>query len=335
MSDKIDFVVTWVDGNDPNWQKEREHYAALGHRDIDNNACRFRDWGTLRYWLRGVEKFAPWVNNVFFITCGHLPKWLNTNHPKLKIVKHSDFIPKEYLPTYNSNVIEFYFHNIKELSERFVYFNDDMFLIDSVTPDRFFKNGLPCDMGEIGFKPETGLFGLSVFLSTDLINRSFSPKKVIHKDLNKWVSFKYPLDVSFRNYIFMRNMDLFPHFVNSHLPQGLLKRIYDDVWSHNGPDLIRTSKNKFRLCGDIAFWLIRYWQLASGNFTPYNIFKDGSFFVIRDENITTIYNCISEQKKKLVCLNDSESINDFETCRKLILEAFNEILPTKCSFENA
>lgn len=335
MSDKIDFVVTWVDGNDPNWQKERNSYASYEQVEIDNNPCRFRDWDTLRYWFRGVEKFAPWVNNIFFVTCGHLPKWLNVNHPKLKIVKHSDFIPKEYLPTYNSNVIEFHFHKIKELSERFVYFNDDMFLINTVTHDRFFKNGLPCDMGEIGVKPETGLFGLSVFWSTDLINRSFSPKKVIRKDLTKWVSIKYPLDVSFRNYVFMRKMDLFPHFVNSHLPQGFLKRIYDDVWSHCESDLIRTSKSKFRVCGDAAFWLIRYWQLASGRFTPYNIFKDGRFFVITDDSVSTIFNCISRQEKTLVCLNDTDNITKYEECKRKILEAFDVILPNKSSFENA
>lgn len=335
MGEKIDFVITWVDGNNLEWQKERILYAVKEKEEVDNGVSRFRDWDTLRYWFRGVEKFAPWVNNVFFITCGHLPKWININHPKLKVVKHSDFIPTEYLPTFSSNVIELYFHKIDGLSDKFVFFNDDFFLLDYVRPERFFKNGLPCDLGEIGLKPDTGLFGCMVFLATDLINKFFSPKNVLKNNFSKWFSYEYPLSTSIRNLILMRNMDLFPRFVTSHLPQGYLKKVYDEVWSHCEQELIRTSHNKFRAYGDVAPWLIRYWQLVSGSFTPYNIFKDGSFYVINDNIIPVIMDCIIHQKKKLICLNDSESLIDFEGCKSQILEAFNKILPQRSSFENA
>lgn len=333
MIDKIDFVITWVDGNDPEWQKERNHYAVLDNREVDNNSARYRDWDTLRYWFRGVEKFAPWVNNIFFVTCGHLPEWLNVNHPKLKIVKHSDYIPKEYLPTFNSNVIEFYFHKIPELSERFVYFNDDMFLIDTVKPNRFFMKGLPCDMGEVGLKPDTDIFGCSVFMATDLINKYFSPKDVIRKDFTKWCSLEYPLVKSLRNYILMSKMDLFPRFVDGHLPQAHLKKIFSEVWECCEKDLVRTSQNRFRSYGDVAFWLIRYWQLSSGNFTPYNIFRDGHPYMIGDNNILNITDCIRKQKQKLICINDTETISGFNLCKRKIHEAFDEILPEICSYE--
>ena len=333
MIDKIDFVITWVDGNDPVWLEERNHYAVLDNREVDNSSARYRDWDTLRYWFRGVEKFAPWVNNIFFVTCGHLPEWLSVNHPKLKIIKHSDYIPKEYLPTFNSNVIEFYFHRIPELSERFVYFNDDMFLIDTVKPDRFFMKGLPCDMGEVGLKPDTDIFGCSVFLATDLINKHFSPKDVLRKDFTKWCSLEYPMVKSLRNYLLMRKMDLFPRFVDGHLPQAHLKKVFSEVWKYCEKDLVRTSHNKFRSYGDVAFWLIRYWQLSSGNFTPYNIFRDGYPYMIGDKNISVITDCIRKQKIKIICLNDTETISDFDLCKRKIHEAFDEILPEKCSYE--
>ena len=72
MMKPIDFVVTWVDGNDPDWFREKMKYQGI---DITsgNAENRFRDGGTFRYWFRGVEKFAPWVNRVFLITCGHYP----------------------------------------------------------------------------------------------------------------------------------------------------------------------------------------------------------------------------------------------------------------------
>ena len=145
MDNKIDFVITWVDGNDPVWRKDFKHYSEIEGKEVDKRPVWFRNWDNLQYWFRGVEKFAPWVNNIYFVTYGHLPEWLNVNHPKLQIVKHEDFIPKEYLPTFSSRVIGFFFHRIKGLSEKFVYFNDDMFLINNVRPDRFFRDGLPCD----------------------------------------------------------------------------------------------------------------------------------------------------------------------------------------------
>lgn len=331
--DKIDFVITWVDGNDPVWQQERKHYAALDHREIENSNARFRDWGTLRYWFRGVVKYAPWVNRIFFVTQGHLPEWLNTNHPKLKIVKHSDFIPQDYLPTYNSNVIEFHFHQIEELSERFVYFNDDTFLIDNVKPERFFMNGLPCDMGEIGLLPDSDIFGSSVFLATDLINKNFTPKDVLRNNFSKWCSYKYPISSSLRNVLLMSKMDMFPRFVDGHLPQGHLKHIYNDLWNNCNKDLVRTSRNKFRSYGDVAFWLFRYWQLVTGQFTPYNIFKDGCPYMISYDNISEIVDCICNHRKKIVCLNDSEDILHFDDCKSFIHDAFEKILPEKCCFE--
>ena len=138
--EKIDFVLTWVDGSDPDWLAQRREYQP--GRGTDAGESRYRDWDNLQYWFRGVEKFAPWVNKIYFVTWGHVPKWLNTAHEKIRIVKHEDFMAPAYLPTFNINSIELNLHRIKGLSEHFVFFNDDMFLIDSVRPEDYFKNGL-------------------------------------------------------------------------------------------------------------------------------------------------------------------------------------------------
>ena len=112
--EKIDFVISWVDGNDKEWQKEREKYIVENNND--NSDVRYRNWDNLKYWFRGVEKFAPFVNKIYFITYGHLPEWLNVNNPKLVIVNHKDYIPEKYLPTFNSHTIELNLHRIKGLS---------------------------------------------------------------------------------------------------------------------------------------------------------------------------------------------------------------------------
>ena len=71
--EKIDFVLTWVDGSDPDWLAQRREYQP--GRGTDAGESRYRDWDNLQYWFRGVEKFAPWVNKIYFVTWGHVPKW--------------------------------------------------------------------------------------------------------------------------------------------------------------------------------------------------------------------------------------------------------------------
>ena len=331
MDNKIDFVITWVDESDPKWQKEFEYWSAKESRCINTDACRYRDWGTLRYWFRGVEKFAPWVHKIYFVTYGHLPKWLNTNNPKLVIVKHEDYIPAEYLPTFNCFAIEFFFHKIKGLSDRFVYFNDDMFLIDSVSPERFFRNGLPCDIAGLSVVTNKGMFGCSLYMAMDLIRANFNKKEVVPQNRNKWYSMEYPR-LSLHNLLQCRQTK-FTGFINHHQPQGYLKKTYDDVWEHCEKDLHRTCSSKFRTYGDVAHWLVRYWQLASGSFTPFNVFKDGQVFYLGDKNIAESVDCIRHKKKKLVCLNDGDHVTHFEDNKKMLLEAFEQILPEKSSFE--
>ena len=81
MNGPIDFVMIWVDGNDPEWRKEKSKYDGKVVT-ASNSEVRYRDWDNLQYWFRGVEKFAPWVNKIHFVTWGHLPEWLDTTNPK-------------------------------------------------------------------------------------------------------------------------------------------------------------------------------------------------------------------------------------------------------------
>lgn len=138
----IDFVMAWVDGADPAWRQERDAYAGnKGRSAASSGDARYRDWELLRFWFRGVERFAPWVRRIHFVTWGHLPEWLDTANPKLAVVNHRDFIPQEYLPTFSANPIELNFHRIQGLSEQFVYFNDDVFLLRPVREADFSGTG--------------------------------------------------------------------------------------------------------------------------------------------------------------------------------------------------
>ena len=175
MSMDIDVVVLWVDGNDPAWQAEKQKYS--GKKTDDNNAAhRFRDWGLMQYWFRGIETFLPWVRKVHFVTWGHLPPFLNTDQPKLHIVRHEDYMPKDALPTFSSRALEANIHRIPGLAEHFIYCNDDMFFTRPLKAEQFFdeKTGLPraqfCELPCI-FKEYWTAYTVSFARNMSIINK--------------------------------------------------------------------------------------------------------------------------------------------------------------------
>ena len=188
-NDKIDVVIPWVDGNDPVWQQLKDQYSEV--KSADKSDSRYRDWDNLQYIFRGIDKFWPWVNRVFLITCGQKPQWLNVNCEKLRLVNHSDYIPKEYLPTFNSNTIELNLHRIEELSEHFIYLNDDFFPIRPLKPTDFFRHGLPCDsvlqqtLLSIYVLNDTAIQHLD-FTDLGLINAHFRKRNVTRGNLYRW-----------------------------------------------------------------------------------------------------------------------------------------------------
>ena len=328
--DKIDIVVTWVDGNDPVWQAERAKYHP---NNGDNSATknRFRDWGLMRYWFRGVEKYAPWVNNVYFVTCGHYPDWLNANHPKLKLVKHSDYIPADILPTFNSNTIEMYLNRLEGLSEKFVLFNDDAFFISDTTKEDFFDGELPCEsalLGVISSQNIKDVFPHIVLNNSAIINKHFSKKAVMAKHKSKFFSPRYGKNM-------VRNISLLPFvyfsdFRDLHLPSSHLKSNFDEVWKAEPEALYDGTKSRFRSMNDINHWLIKDWYLCKGEFSPRRTDWGNRFELGVDRGV---FDYITNHKGKVVCLNDSDDSIDFESIQKELKESFEKILPEKSQFE--
>ena len=112
----MDVVITYVDGNDPLWKSDYAKYS-----DTPVLEKRFRDWGTLKYLLRGIEKHMHFVQNVFLVVSheSQVPQWVDKT--AVRVVLHKDFIPQELLPTFNCNPIEMHLHNIEGLGEEYIY----------------------------------------------------------------------------------------------------------------------------------------------------------------------------------------------------------------------
>eukprot|EP00818_Percolomonas_sp_WS_P009122 CAMPEP_0117453118 /NCGR_PEP_ID=MMETSP0759-20121206/10035_1 /TAXON_ID=63605 /ORGANISM="Percolomonas cosmopolitus, Strain WS" /LENGTH=1265 /DNA_ID=CAMNT_0005246093 /DNA_START=354 /DNA_END=4151 /DNA_ORIENTATION=+ len=106
----------------------------------DNGVNRFRDNDELRFSLRSLEKYAPWVRNIYIVTSGQVPTWLDISNPRVHIVQHSDiFLNQSHLPVFSSPAIENNLHRIPGLSKRFIYLNDDVFFGNKVYPEDFFS----------------------------------------------------------------------------------------------------------------------------------------------------------------------------------------------------
>lgn len=329
----IDFVLLWVDGNDPEWRRVRDAYApASDDNGADEN--RFRDWGLLRYWFRGAERFAPWVNRIYFITCGHVPAWLNRKHPKLSIIRHEDYIPKKNLPTFNSNVIELYLHRIPELNERFVLFNDDIFLTAPTTERDFFHDNLPRECALMDAPaPEhiRNVFPHMMLNNAAVINQHFVKREVLRRYALKFFCPKYGMGCV-RN-LLLAPLEWFSCFRSEHTPVSHLKSTFETVWQAEEAVLEETGSHRFRSGGDVTHWLMKDWRLCSGEFVPRSR-KWGKCFELGQLPTEDICAGIESQRWKSVCVNDSAADIEFSATRKLLADSFERLFPNRSEFEN-
>ncbi|WP_307096729.1 stealth family protein [Arthrobacter sp. V1I9] len=142
ISFDVDLVFSWVDGSSPEYiaaRRAQQKDVVLG--EGDDHEARFRQINELKYALRSVYLFAPWIRRIFIATDSPAPDWL-ADHPAVTIVRSEEFFSDpSVLPTHNSQAVECQLHNIDGLSEHFLYSNDDMFFGRPVSPDLFFTPG--------------------------------------------------------------------------------------------------------------------------------------------------------------------------------------------------
>ena len=140
----IDYVLPYVNGNDPVWAEQHKIIAARYGRHETGGSTRYADFGYFRYLFRGLAENLPWLHQVHLIVEGptQVPDWIDQE--KVHIVYHSDFMPEGVLPTYNSQTIEMYLDRIPGLADHFIYANDDMYILYPMRPEDFFtEEGFP------------------------------------------------------------------------------------------------------------------------------------------------------------------------------------------------
>jgi len=341
--EKIDFVVTWVDGGDSEWLAEKRKYLDAASSATSslaggeaNSDCRYRDCGLLKYWFRSVEKFAPWADRVFFVTCGQKPDWLDETNPKLRLVNHMDYIPSEYLPTFHSDTIELNLHRIPDLSEHFVLFNDDMFLLRPSTPDQFFRGGLPVLACDLGIPRWLGCSTASriVVNNGGILARSMDVVGLIRRNILKFVDVReLGLARAAKNFASFAVNRMFIPGTFGHLPLPHLKSTFDEIWRAQPDIMDKSSRSRFRINDGVSHWLAAAWNMAKGDFVPLNEKRRGETVLLDDSNLERACRLVASQAHPQLCINDSERIADPEECFRRVAAAFESILPEKSSFE--
>lgn len=335
--EKIDFVVTWLDSSDPQWQEQYAYYktGAKG----DKGKARYREMNIFNYWFRAVERYAPWVNKVYLVTNGKFPDWINKDNPKLVLVKHEDYMPKEILPTFNSCAIELHFHRIKGLSEHFVYFNDDMMLNGPVTPDYYFKEGLPCDYNKetclnvpIYTKTERFSIYMSMLADIGIINAHFNRWETVRQSPKRWFGPHLGLKGLVMSGVLLKQR-LFVGFSNYHTEQAYLKSTFEEAWEKE-PEFLASSCTRFREDVIANPYLFRYWQLAKNKFYPMK--RRFATFHFFDRGVADgIHKTLLNPSIVSICVNDSSLCpdDDYEYIDSNLTKWLEEKFPEKSSFE--
>ncbi|SFC80210.1 stealth family protein [Butyrivibrio sp. YAB3001] len=333
----IDIVLDWVDGNDPVWKKSKKQYEkeqSEEEKSIDD--IRYRDWDCLKYVFRSIEKYASWVNKVFFVTCGQRPEWLNLENPKLVLVDHKDYIPSKYLPTFNCNTIELNYHRIKGLSEHFIVLNDDFYFTDYVKKEDFFIKGVPVDsfMEYPIMCGGGGSEAMAHILVNNycLLGNHFRRNEYKNRLMGKILNINYGALLFYNCLQFIIPYPKFFGILTPHYALPYLKSSYEEVWNVEEERLDSVCMQKFRSDKDICLYVMRIWNLLKGNFIPRNVLKEGKMMSLTNDEM--LFKAIENHQYKRICLNDTKcTIEEYKAIKKKLHHSFNCIMPEKSSFE--
>ncbi|KAN0042739.1 hypothetical protein ACTA71_012662 [Dictyostelium dimigraforme] len=311
----IDLVYTWVNGSDP------KHTEALKDRvndsSIEVRQERFRDVGTLKYSLRSVRQFAPWINNIFIITSDQIPTWFNTKNPdNVKFIFHRDYFHKSKsdLPTFNSNSIESNFWNLPvEVSNCFLYLNDDIFFSRPVKQSDYFDENFnqvifakPELVGGGPGGPNTDEYTMAVFST----NRALSSIWNESQDVSRY----------------------FP----AHGAQVFNRKILYKMQEEFGTGLEITSSSYLRNFTDFQMaHLYNQFALKYSNYKTFQTDVDVIYFSITNENFQEVLSGVNKSRSEIntICLNDGlDFMND--DLQKLFDDTFNNFYPIISPYEN-
>ncbi len=299
----IDMVFSWVDGAELEWQRARarrmESYVV---GEGDSSEARFRQLDELKYALRSVNLFAPWIRNIYIVTDSPTPSWLD-QHPRVRVVRSEEFFrnPSD-LPTHNSHAVESQLHNIPGISEHFLYSNDDMFFGRTVHPEMFFSPGGISKFIEARTRigPGESHVARSGFENAARVNR-----RLLEKKFGKVIT---------------RHLE--------HAATPLRTSVLQELEREFPDDFARTSASAFRQATDISVTnsLYHYYALMTGRAVVQEQAKVKYVDTTSHAGLAMMTSLLRKRSHDFFCLNDGSfpeiSVEDRATAVRSFLEDY-------------
>jgi hypothetical protein len=283
----VDAVYTWVDGSDPDWQQRKNRaLGALGREQINTiatNQSRFISRDELKYSLRSVVAYAPWIRRIFLVTDDQIPPWLDESDPRLTVVSHRDlFAGTGTLPTFNSHAIESRLHHIPGLAEHFIYFNDDMFFGRPVSPTAFFHaNGI------------AKFFSSTAQLEAGPPTVHDAPVTAAGKNNRRHIEELFGRSIAQKM---------------QHVPYPLQKSVLAEIERGLPQEVLRTAEHQFRHPGDLSIpsSLQHYWAYLTRRAVPGSI-KYTYADLAHPSTPVQLAFLLAQRHCDVFCLNDTDS----------------------------
>lgn len=306
-----DLVYLWVDGNDPEWRAR--HNRAIGATEeasAVNCDGRYADNDELKYSLRSAAAYAPWLRRIFIVTDRQIPKWLDMDNKKIRIVDHTEILPAECLPTFNSRIIEHALFRIPGLSEHFLYANDDMFFNRPVSPQDFFTaDGLP--VLRFSRRP---FRKLTLWIKDRILHDPISNYNNAIRNSARLIEERYGRYIGSKTH---HNIDAYS------------RSLYEEAFETFRDQIEPTMTNRVRSLNDIQRNIYSYYLIVNKKCRLEYVTRTTSFrlHIHRHKH----YEELEKKRPMLFCVNDSEYASDAD--RKLVREYLERRFPDKSEFE--
>ncbi|GAA2006681.1 stealth family protein [Microbacterium ulmi] len=311
FTEDIDLVFSWVDGSSTEFQRQRAaQLAEYVVGEGDDGPARYRHIEELRYALRSVHMYAPWVRRIFIATDSPAPAWL-LEHPKVTIVRSEEFFADpSVLPTHNSHAVEAQLHHIEGLAEHFLYSNDDMFFGRPVWPEMFFTPGGVSKFVECGVRIGAGPTRLersghdnALRVNRALIQKRFG--RVITRDLE-------------------------------HCATPLRRSVMAELEREFADEFARTAASRFRSASDISVTncLYHYHALLTGRAVVTTQPRVRYVQTTMAASLPTIQRLTSDRRLDMFCLNDGGTAEVPESVRtRALRDALERMFPVAAPWE--
>lgn len=295
----IDYVLPYVDCEDPIWREQYKQVGFLSQMD----ASRFRPFDTLRYVFRSVAVNLPWIDRVVLIvsTDSQVPEWVNRD--RVRVVTHKEFMPQKHLPTFNSSVIESWMWRIEGLTDRFIYANDDFFVLRPLDESAFFDGDKPrLHFEESDFSVQN-LFRRCCRNGMDMAADALGVDRTDGRVLLK----------------------------PQHCQKGINTAQMRECGRKIEPKIdatITTERHWFNFTG----YIYQYYAYYTGEYSEFTVPHE---YIRIKNDYTPIISAIERREKPLLCINDAGELDTGHYTKAVadITTAFEDLFPKGCKYE--